>query len=70
MPYHIKTVSDVGLTNSDLYYVNEDHWSEDYSARKIFSSNAKATTAKNKQVEKNGYSYSPIKLKTSTIVSE
>jgi hypothetical protein len=70
MPYHIKTVSDIGLTNDNLYYVNENHWSQDYSERKIFSSKANATTAKNKKVEKNGYLYSPTKLKTSTIVSE
>jgi hypothetical protein len=70
MPYHIKTTSDVGLSIGEVYYVNKDHWSSEFSERKIFSSKAKATAAKKEKVTKNDYTYIPTKLKTSTIVSE
>ena len=70
MPYHIKTTSDIGLSIGEIYYVDRDRWSSEFSERKIFSSKAKATTAKKEEVTKNHITYIPTKLKNSTIVTE
>lgn len=70
MPYHIKTPSIMGSTIGDVYYVDTDHWSEDYSDRKLFSTDIQAHIAKSETTTKNGYTYIPAKLKNATIVSE
>ncbi len=70
MPYHIKTPSIMGSTIGDVYYVNKDHWSEDYSERKIFSTDTQARIAKADTITKNGHTYIPAKLKNATIESE
>ena len=70
MPYHIKTLSILGSTIGDVYYVNRDHWSEEYSDRKIFSTDTQASIAKAETITRNGNTYIPAKLKNATIVSE
>lgn len=60
----------MGSTIGDVYYVNKDHWSEEYSKRKIFSSDTQAHIAKAETMTRNGYTYIPVKLRNATIESE
>ena len=60
----------MGSTIGDVYYVDTDHWSEEYSDRKIFSTDTQARIAKADTTTRNGYTYIPAKLKNATIESE
>ena len=68
MAYHIKTPKKLG--SGDIYYVSEDHWSDNYDKRKVFSSKSDATSVKNSTITQNGYTFTPKHFQNATIVSE
>ena len=68
MPYHIKTPKKLG--DGDVYYVSEDHWSDNYEDRKVFSTKTKANAAKNVTVTFNDHTYTPNHLANATVVTE
>ena len=68
MPFHVKTPS--VLNTGDVYYVNEDHWTEDYDDRKVFNDESDANAVKTYSVTKNGVTYTPKKNANATVVSE
>ena len=68
MPYHIKTPKKIG--DGDVYYVSEDHWSDNYDDRKIFTTKTSANSAKNIKVTINDYTYTPNNLSNATVVTE
>ncbi len=68
MPYHIKTPKKLG--GGDVYYVSEDHWSDNYDDRKIFTTEKSVNSAKNITVTINGYTYTPNNLSNATVVTE
>lgn len=68
MPFHVKTPSI--LNTGDVYYVNEDHWTEDYDDRKVFSDESAANVVKTYTVTKNGVTYTPKKNANATVVEE
>ena len=74
MPYHIKKGSILGNavpTDGAEYYTGENVWSNDYSKRKIYSSQAEAEAQKATTVTTSiGYTYQPQWWKNATIVSE
>lgn len=65
--YHIKSIGSFG---KDVYYVNENHWTDDFNNRKTWTNKTTATKAKNKKIEVNGVKYNPTKLANSTLVTE
>ena len=65
--YHLKST---GAFGGDVYFVNGNHWTDDFSKRKTWTNKASATSAKNKKVEKNGVKYNPTKLANSVVVTE
>ena len=58
MPYHIKTPS-VMNPNIDVYYTNEDKWSETYADRKVYTTKSSANAVKATTVTRNGVTYAP-----------
>ena len=68
MPYHIKTPKKLG--DGDVYYVSEDHWSDNYEDRKVFSTKTKANASKNVTVTFNDHTYTPNHLANATVVTE
>ena len=70
MPFHVKTPSILNPGIGDVYYVNEDHWSENYDDRKVFTDESEATAVTTNTVTKNGISYTPVKNANATVVSE
>ena len=65
--YHLKSTGSFG---KDVYFVDGNHWTDDFDNRKTWTSKAAATTAKNKKVEKNGIKYIPKTRSNSTVVTE
>ena len=65
--YHIKTTGSFG---KDVYYMNEDHWTDDFNNRKTWTNKSTAVKAKNKKSKVNGVQYNPTKLANSTLVTE
>ena len=69
MPYHIKTPS-VMNPSVDVYYTNEDKWSETYADRKVYTTKSSANAVKATTVTRNGYTYTPKHFANATVVSE
>ena len=69
MPYHIKTPS-VMNPSVDVYYTNEDKWSETYADRKVYTTKSSANAVKATTVTRNGYTYTPKHFTNATVVSE
>jgi hypothetical protein len=69
MPYHIKTPS-VMNPNIDVYYTNEDKWSETYADRKVYTTKSSANAVKATTVTRNGVTYAPKHFANATVVSE
>ena len=77
MPYHIKKGSILGSavpTDGQEYYVGDNHWTNDYSQRKIYENKSdadavKASTITRTIVDKS-YTYTPGLFKNSTVVEE
>ena len=65
--YHIKSTGSFG---GDVYYVNGNHWTDDFDSRKTWTNKATATRAKNKNTKINGITYRATKLTNSTVVTE
>ena len=65
--YHIRSI---GTFGEDVYYVNENHWTDDFDSRKTWTNRTTATTAKNKQTVINGVTYRTVKSVNSTVVTE
>jgi len=42
MPYHIKKTGSIIDPNKTIYYKGDQHWTDNYDDRKIYSSKAKA----------------------------
>ena len=70
MPFHVKTPSILNPGIGDVYYVSEDHWSENYDDRKVFSDESAANAVKNHTVTNNGVTYAPSKNANATVVEE
>ena len=69
MPYHIKTPS-VMNPSIDVYYTNEDKWSETYADRKVYTTKSSANAVKATTVTRNGVTYAPKHFANATVVSE
>ena len=69
MPYHIKTPSVIN-PSIDVYYTNEDKWSETYADRKVYTTKSSANAVKATTVTRNGITYIPKHFANSTVVSE
>ena len=69
MPYHIKTPS-VMNPSIDVYYTNEDKWSETYADRKVYTTKSSANAVKATTVTRNGITYAPKHFANATVVSE
>tara|TARA_A100001515_G_scaffold25562_1_gene19604 strand:- start:169 stop:378 length:210 start_codon:yes stop_codon:yes gene_type:complete len=69
MPYHIKTPS-VMNPSVDVYYTNEDKWSETYADRKVYTTKSSANAVKATTVTRNGVTYAPKHFANATVVSE
>ena len=69
MPYHIKTPSFMN-PNIDVYYTNEDKWSETYADRKVYTTKSSANAVKATTVTRNGVTYAPKHFANATVVSE
>ena len=72
MPYHIKKTSLVSHWNvgSDMYYSGNNHWSDDYTKRKVYESKALAEQDQSYRYTKNGNTFHPGFWKNSTIITE
>ena len=74
MPYHIKKTSILGsaIPNGGLeYYTGDNIWSNEYSKRKIYATEAEADAQKNTTVTSSlGITYQPDWWKNATVVSE
>ena len=66
MPYHIKTPS-VMNPSVDVYYTNEDKWSETYADRKVYTTKSSANAVKATTVTRNGVTYARKKLAKETV---
>ena len=69
MPYHIKTPS-VMNPSVDVYYTNEDKWSETYADRKVYTTKSSANAVKATTVTRNGVTYAPKHFANAAVVSE
>ena len=77
MPYHIKKGSILGSavpTDGQEYYVGDNHWTNDYSQRKIYENksdaDAQAATTESRTLGDKTYTYQPSWWKNSTVVEE
>ena len=77
MPYHIKKGSILGSavpTDGNEYYAGDNHWTNEYSIRKIYENEADANVVKNtKETRVLGnrtISYQPTWWKNAVVVSE
>ena len=68
MPFHIKTPGT--LVSVDVYYKEDDTWTETYADRKQYANKSDADAMKATTVTKNGYTYQPSWWKNSTVVEE
>ena len=74
MPYHIKKTSILGSAVPDggvEYYTGENAWSNDYSKRKVYSTESAANAQKNTTITTDlGITYQPKWWANATVVSE
>ena len=74
MPYHIKKTSKLGSgvpTNGNEYYAGDNHWTNEYSKRKIYTNKSDADAQKTFTVTTDlGITYQPNWWKNSTVVEE
>ena len=77
MPYHIKKGSVLGSavpTDGVEYYAGDNHWTNDYSNRKIYENKSDAEAQKGTTITRTiggqSYSYIPNWFKNSTVVEE
>ena len=54
----------------DVYYTNEDKWSETYADRKVYTTKSSANAVKATTVTRNGVTYAPKHFANATVVSE
>ena len=69
MPYHIKTPSAMN-PSVDVYYANNDRWTDSYADRKVYTTKSSADAVKATTVTRNGYTYIPKHFTNATVVSE
>lgn len=77
MPYHIKKGSVLGSavpTDGSEYYAGDNHWTNVYENRKVYTNKADADAIKETVITKTlggtTYSYTPTWFLTSTVVEE
>ena len=77
MPYHIKKGSSLGSavpTDGSEYYAGDNHWTNVYENRKVYTNKADADAIKETVITKTlggtTYSYTPTWFLTSTVVEE
>jgi len=77
MPYHIKKTSILGSAvpnDGSEYYAGDNHWTSDYSKRKIYENKSDADTQKAETVTRvignKSYTYQPAWWKNSTVIEE
>ena len=77
MPYHIKKGSILGSavpTDGQEYYAGDNHWTNVYENRKVYTNKADADAIKETVITKTlggtTYSYTPTWFLTSTVVEE
>jgi hypothetical protein len=70
MPYHIKTSSVMNPTIGDVYYKDDNSWTETYTDRKVYTNKSDADAIKATKVTINGVTYAPKHFANSTVVSE
>ena len=77
MPYHIKKGSVLGSdvpTDGAEYYAGDNHWTNDYSKRKIYENKSDADAQKETTITRTiggqSYTYTPNWFKNCTIVEE
>ena len=77
MPWHIKKSSILGNaipTDGTEYYAGDNHWTNEYDKRKVYSNEADATTQKNTTITNvigdKTITYQPQWWKDATVVSE
>ena len=77
MPWHIKKGSILGSavpTGGQEYFAGDNHWTNDYDKRKVYSTEAAATAQKNTTVTRTlgdkTFTYQPKWWANATVVSE
>ena len=77
MPWHIKKTSILGNavpTDGIEYYAGDNHWTNEYDKRKVYSNEEDATTQKNTTITNvigdKTITYQPQWWKNATVVSE
>ncbi len=77
MPWHIKKTSILGNaipTDGVEYYAGDNHWTNEYDKRKVYSNEEDATTQKNTTITNvigdKTITYQPQWWKDATVVSE
>ena len=77
MPWHIKKGSILGSavpTGGQEYFAGDNHWTNDYDKRKVFSTEAAANAQKNQTITRTlgdkTYTYTPKWWANATVVSE
>jgi len=77
MPWHIKKSSILGNaipTDGIEYYADDNHWTNEYDKRKVYSNEVDATTQKNtvetRTLGDKTITYQPQWWKNATVVSE
>tara|TARA_R100001129_G_C5236843_1_gene224262 strand:- start:89 stop:322 length:234 start_codon:yes stop_codon:yes gene_type:complete len=77
MPFHIKKGSILGSavpTDGSEYYAGDNHWTNVYENRKVYTNKADADAIKETVITKTlggtTYSYTPTWFLTSTVVEE
>tara|TARA_B100001093_G_scaffold517341_1_gene598606 strand:- start:506 stop:730 length:225 start_codon:yes stop_codon:yes gene_type:complete len=74
MPYHIKKTSILGSaiqTDGSEYYAGDNHWTNVYENRKVYTNEADANAQKNTTITTNqGITYQPKWWANATVVSE
>ena len=77
MPWHIKKTSILGNavpTDGIEYYAGDNHWTNEYDKRKVYSNEEDATTQKNTTITNvigdKTITYQPQWWKDATVVSE
>tara|TARA_B100000902_G_scaffold230222_1_gene218430 strand:+ start:290 stop:496 length:207 start_codon:yes stop_codon:yes gene_type:complete len=68
MPYHVKTPKALGT--GDVYWKENNTWTEAYADRKQYASISDANAVKATTVTSNGYTYQPKWFANSTVVTE
>jgi hypothetical protein len=68
MPYHVKTPGK--LTAGDVYWKENNSWTDVYADRKQYSTKSAADAVKATTVNLNGVIYQPDWFKNATVVTE